>query len=878
MIEIKSMNTTCRRPSRRDVLTHGSVLFGLTLAASPAFSASAPDSQRAIKGSFPLITGGLPAAIFIDPDADPALHHVADRFCQDLQRVCGKAPQRIGALSETKGPVVIIGVIGKSEPIDELAKSGRLNAGDLSGQWEAFRQTVISNPFPGVSSALVISGSDRRGAVFGTYDLSERIGVSAWHWFADVPVATLSEFHVPPGTRRDQPKVRYRGFFINDEDPCFSGWAKKKFGGINASMYAHVFELLLRMKGNYLWPAMWAPKAFATDDPQNIVLADAMGVVMGSSHHEVMMRAQAEWHQKSADGIRGGPWDYRTNAENLRAFWRGGIERMMSKGNGQPYESVVTIGMRGDGDEAMAEGTATELLETIVADQRHIIADVTGKPADQTPQVWALYKEVQDYYDHGMKVPDDVILLFADDNWGQIRKLPALDAAPRKGGYGVYYHFDYVGVPRDYKWLNTNQIEKVWQQMNLAYERNARSMWIANVGDIKPMEYPLGFFLAMAWDPELYTPEKLAAYPVAWAGRTFGAEHAAELGEVITLYSKYAARRKPELIDPTTFQLGDATPEQLDGGEFGALVQDWEELEDRMIAVRDRLPQSARPAYFQLVEYPISAMSNLYRMYYAAAWNTKLASQNDPRANHFADQVEATFQRDKDLVAQYHAVNNSKWDGMMAQVHMSYVTWADPTQQTMPTIMRVGGDTPADRLRPQIKFAPRTAPSPDVHELEAASFYRAHTSHDLAWQPIPNLGRNAGAMVCLPQGRPATSPADQIYLEYDVEFRNAGQVTLIVQLAPTLDTFGKSGLRLGVSLDNEDVHTLTANLEATGGAQDTPDKQHWAQCVRNNVIKLTARLGAAEAGRHSIKVWRIDDNVVLEKLVVSTSDVPDTYL
>jgi hypothetical protein len=384
--------------------------------------------------------------------------------------------------------------------------------------------------------------------------------VSPWHWFAGVSIPRRTDFSLPAGSRRDQPKVRYRGFFINDEAPCFSGWAEKKFGGANHALYEHAFELLLRMKGNYLWPAMWAPRAFAADDPQNQILADAMGVVMGSSHHEVMMRAQDEWHRHTDQGGTGGPWDYSRNAANLRIFWRGGIERMMSKGDGKGYESVVTIGMRGDGDEAMVEGTAIPLLEQIVADQRAIIADVTRRPASETPQVWALYKEVQDYYDHGMQVPDDVILLFADDNWGQIRRLPAPGAAPRRGGYGVYYHFDLVGVPRNYKWLNTNQIETTWQQMNLAYERGARAMWIVNVGDIKPMEYPIGFFLKMAWDPEAMTPEALAAYPAAWAAATFGPEHAAAIGEVITTYRRFAARRKPELIDPDSFAFGVVTP------------------------------------------------------------------------------------------------------------------------------------------------------------------------------------------------------------------------------------------------------------------------------------------------------------------------------
>src|SRR5690606_22105500 len=246
---------------------------------------------------------------------------------------------------------------------------------------------------------------------------------------------------------------------------------------------------------------------------------------------------------------------YLSNEAGLREFWRGGIERMMSKGDGRGYESLVTLGMRGDGDESMEGASAADaraLLERIVADQRDIIAAVTGKPPQETPQVWALYKEVQDYYDQGMQVPDDVTLLFADDNWGQIRRLPAA-ADGRSGGYGVYYHFDYVGGPRNYKWLNTTQIEKTWQQMDLAYQRHARTLWMVNVGDIKPMEFPLSFFMDHAWQPQALGLDELQRYPAQWATEVFGQRDAEAIGGLLTGYSQLAARRKPELIDANSF-------------------------------------------------------------------------------------------------------------------------------------------------------------------------------------------------------------------------------------------------------------------------------------------------------------------------------------
>ena len=861
-------------------ITRRSLLAGaasLGAAGTLSWPVRALGRERA-SGDFPLISSTSPAAILVDAGADSAVLRVADSFTRDLERVSGNTPRRFTRWEEARGPVVIIGVAGQSRAIDALVAAGKLDTSDLHGEWEAYRQAVVANPFPGVPAALVIVGSDRRGAVFGTYDISERIGVSPWHWFADVPVRRRMDVSIPNQDRRDQPKVRYRGFFINDEAPCFSGWAQAKFGGANSALYAHVFELLLRMKGNYLWPAMWAPRAFAADDPQSMILADAMGVVMGNSHHEVMLRAQDEWHRHTDQGVTGGAWDYTTNAKNLRTFWRGGIERMMSKGDGKGYESVVTIGMRGDGDEAMAEGTATDLLERIVADQRAIIADVTGKPADKTPQIWALYKEVQDYYDHGMRVPDDVTLLFSDDNWGQIRRLPKLGATPRSGGQGVYYHFDYVGAPRNYKWINTNQIEKVWQQMSLAYARDARAMWLVNVGDIKPMEYPLGFFLKQAWDPEAMTPDALAAYPARWAEATFGAEQAEAIGALVTDYSKYVARRKPELTNETSFALGGVTPGGLDGGEFGDMVGDWEALEKRMLKVRERLSPDQLSAYYQLVEYPVAAMTNLYRMYYATAWNRRLAASNDPRANYFADQVERTFARDGELVRRYHSINGGKWDGMMAQVHMNYVIWNAPTEQPMPPVMRVGADTPESARGAGPSFVPRPAPPEGVIAIEAPAFIRAASGKGLQWTAIENLGRTRGAVVALPQGREATTPADNIRLDYAVDVARAGPATLTLYLAPTLDVSGASGVRIGVSLDNGPVQTLISALEPTSGPEDTPARKRWVRAVSDNIVELTADLGPVTAGSHTIKIWRIDDNVVLEKLVLATVPVPPSYL
>ncbi len=827
-------------------------------------------------GGFGLIRNGQPAPLYVDASADPAVLHVADSFAADLQRVGGKAVRRVTDARAKTDQLIIIGVLGQSPVIDELVRAGKLDATGVAGEWEAFRRVVIERPFPGVARALVIAGADRRGAVYGAYDLSQMMGVSPWHWFADVPVRRQANVYVTPGSHHDQPRVKYRGFFINDENPAFNDWAMKQFGGINSKMYGHVFELLLRLKGNYLWPAMWAPKAFNDDDPRNMVLADAMGVVMGTSHHEPMTRAQHEWHRNRESGITGGAWNYETNAANLRAFWRGGIERMMSKGNGDSYESVVTVGMRGDGDEAMSEGTAIALLERVVADQRRIIAEVTGKPAEQTPQIWALYKEVQDYYDKGMRVPDDVTLLFADDNWGQIRRLPT-NHLERKGGYGVYYHFDYVGAPRNYKWLNTVQIEKTWQQMDLAYARGARALWIVNVGDIKPSEFPLTFFMDQAWNPETMTLDALARYPEKFAHATFGPAQAAAIGELLTRYSRYAARRKPELIDAGSFSLGEHVRDELDGGEFGMLVDQWQRLEQDMLKVKAALPKDSLDAYLQLVEHPIAALSNLYQLYYAVAWNRRLAAAGDARANHFADQATAKFRFDQELTANYHRAKGGKWDKMMSQTHIGYVIWQQPDEDVMPKVTRVEAKQPAK----PIVFAARPAAPPaasDVIAIEAPHFSRVVSANGLEFRALPHLGRTLGSVTALPQGRPPTTQQDGVRVEYDVSVRHAGDLTVQLYLSPTLDTTGRNSQRLGLSIDDRPMQTLVDKLLPSPTTTIFHEQQAWDRAVEDNARVLQASFVDVSAGKHVIKIWRLDDNVVLQKIVASTGPIPLAYL
>jgi hypothetical protein len=678
-------------------------------------------SAKGGAGYFPLVSNGKAAAIYTDTAEYPGVKRAVKSLQTDINSVSKISTSILTGEPASKREIVLIGTIGKNKLIDQLIRQGKLGVKSIEGKWEAHITQVINNPLPGIAQALVIAGSDKRGSIYGIYDLSAQIGVSPWYWWADVPVKQQKNLYVIPGKYTDgEPAVKYRGIFINDEAPAFSGWTKEKFGGVNHLVYEKIFELILRLKGNYLWPAMWG-NAFNDDDKLDPVLADEYGIVMGTSHHEPMDRAQQEWKRYGK-----GPWNYETNGAVLRDFWKKGIENMGNK------ETIVTIGMRGDGDTPMTEGSNIALLEKIVKDQRGIIAEVTGKDASKTPQMWALYKEVQDYYDKGMRVPDDVTLLLCDDNWGNIRKLPKLGEKPRKGGYGIYYHFDYVGGPRNYKWLNTNPISKTWEQMHLAYEYNARQVWVVNVGDLKPMEFPISFFLDYAWSPNKWPAKRLDEYTRLWASQQFGPQHAAEIADLLTLYTKYNGRRKPELLDQNTYSL-------INYREFETVVDDYNKLRDKAQQLYNTMPPQYKDAFYELVLHPVEACANLNELYYSAARNKLYAAQGRAATNMMAARVKELFEKDAEISKHYNkGIANGKWDHMMDQTHIGYTYWQQPPVNKMPNVTTI--DVP-DQAQMGISIEGSTAWWPrEQQPAILPGFYPAQRGHYI---DVFNRGKQA---------------------------------------------------------------------------------------------------------------------------------------
>ncbi len=665
------------------LLTVKSLLFCIQVCFLPGSCLALGQKQfvqtQPTQGCFPIVSDGTAATVFVDPGDWPGVIRAADDLCADIERVTGVKPARACEARALGNHVIIVGTVGRCQVLGELHRAKKLDLSLISGKWETTLIQTLRKPLPGIELALVIAGSDKRGTIYGCYELSEQMGVSPWYWWADVPVKRKQAVYVQPGRRvLGPPVVKYRGIFINDEWPALGGWATEKFGGFNHKFYTNVFELILRLKGNFLWPAMWN-SSFATDDPLNAKLADEYGIVVSTSHHEPMMRAWKEW---SRAGNPPGSWDYSKNAAKLREFWSEGLRRT------KHYEKVITLAMRGDGDEPMSETENIALLERIVADQRKLIAEIIDPDVTRVPQVWALYKEVQGYYERGMRVPDDVILLWCDDNWGTIRRLPTPQERKRPGGAGIYYHFDYVGGPRSYKWINTTPISKIWEQMNLAYHYGATQIWVVNVGDIKPMEVPIEFFLTFAWDPMAWPKERISEFTRFWAEREFGSEFAIDIADIVERYTKYNNRRKPELLEPGTFSL-------LHYREADSVIAEWEAIAHKAEMIYTNLPPDARDAFFQLVLYPAKACYVVNDLYVTVAKNRLYAEQRRATANDYAHMARKLFEKDAELTKLYHSIAGGKWNHMMSQTRIGYTSWQQPDSNVMPAVVQIDVPWPA---------------------------------------------------------------------------------------------------------------------------------------------------------------------------------------
>lgn len=824
------------------------VIAAAMLSASPSMAAEQFVSQS---GGIVLCQKNETFTICVSDNDNVGVRLAAKNLAADFGKVCGAT---VTVASDSQSSRIVAGTLGSSAAIDALVKSGKIDAAQLKGKTEKY---IITN----VDGQVVVAGSDRRGTIYGIYEVSRQIGVSPWYYWMDAPVKSAARLCMTPGTYTDgEPAVRYRGIFLNDEAPCLTSWVKNTFGTNYGGhkFYEKVFELVLRLKGNYIWPAMWG-WAFYADDPLNMKTADDMGVMVGTSHHEPMARSQKEWNGHTDNPNvepqdlksrreAGGKWDYTINQKNLDWFWKGGVERNAHT------EDIITIGMRGDGDMAMSEDTNVGLLEKIVKNQRRIISKAHGKPAKDVPQVWALYKEVMDYYDLGMRVPEDVTMLLCDDNWGNVRRVPTAEEAKRKGGWGLYYHVDYVGAPRNSKLLNVTPTQNMWEQLTLAYDYGINKLWILNVGDLKPMEYPIQLFLDMAWNPKSHNASTLMQHTEDFCASVFGKDQGAEAARILNLLGKYNGRSTPEMLDATTYNLAE--------GEWDKVTTEYKELEIAALRQFATLDADERDAYRQLILFPVELMSNLHSMYHAQAVNNAMHAEGNANMNVWADKCEEYFKRDGELMRQYNKeMAGGKWDGMMTQKHIGYTSWNDAFRHdTCPRLYRTDNVTNV--------FTEKDG----YVAMEAEHFFKKTDAAGAEWTVIPFMGRTLSGVTLMPQ----TASVKGASLEYRFKTKKTGTVKVHIITKSTLDFLNKDGMTYTLTMDGGEGETVNFN----GNMNEKPENIYsvYYPTIARRVIEKTVELPLGNADAHSLVFTPNDPGIVLEKIVIDCGGYKKQFL
>ncbi len=871
-----------RRKLFRGILSSIAALIGLGLIAAPRTAAQPrvlSDSFR--EGEFALVHDGVAApVVFAAPEDFKVVAIAANDFAADVERVTGIKPVVRTNAAGLSGPAVLIGTLGHSPIIDRLAAAGKLDAAALRGKWESFIITAVSEPLPGVPAAVVVAGSDRRGTAYGVYELSQTIGVSPWHWWADVAPETKTNLFIEIRTRQfGPPSVQYRGIFLNDEDWGLQPWAAKTFapedGDIGPKTYRKIFELLLRLKANTLWPAMHACTKPFNSFAENARLADDYAIVMGSSHAEPMLRNNVgEWIAPPES------YNYATNRDGVRAYWE---KRVRENGR---FENIYTIGMRGVHDSAM-QGARTppeqiKLLDRIFADQRAMLSNHVNPRVELVPQMFCAYKEVLDLYRRGLKVPDDVTIVWPDDNFGYIREFASPEEQQRSGGFGIYYHVSYLGRPLSYLWLETTPPALIQEEMTRAYDLGARKIWIVNVGDLKPAEIGIEFFLQLAWDIRRWQRGTLPDFLVEWATREFGAEHAREIAAVMNAYYRLNFQRKPEHLQ-WWLPNQPPRPSDLTPGEAQARLEAFTELLLKAGDLQSQMPESKQDAFYELVTYPVRGSALANRRFFYAEESARQPA-NSPGALVARTRARAADAQLKSETRYYNQhLAGGKWNRLLA------LEPADTQWRSMRLApFAPPADNPTNELAVPIPIPASLTNAPAVTNANprswqfietngvvsiAAEHFTAKTDRNGAgWEIIPGLGRTGDSVAVFPataRNLDAAKFANAPRLDYAVRFSTAGEFPVTACLLPTHPVAGR-GLRFAVGIDDRPPQLVVAEVR-DGSAE-------WAQGVLNAAVTATARINVSAPGTHTLRLYGVDAGVVLDKIVVDCGGLKPGYL
>ena len=802
---------------------------------------------------------GKATGILVEASEDRAVTRAAGDLAEDVFRVSGTKP---GLLKDSNGTVerlIIIGTLGTSKTLQRLVALGKLDTNGISGAWESYVMQMVKSPLPDVEEALVIAGSDRRGAIYGVYELSEMIGVSPWYWWADVPVkqkkvvALRGDLH-----KQGPPAVKYRGIFLNDEDWGLRPWASQTFepetGNIGPKTYAKIFELLLRLRANYLWPAMHPDTRAFNFYPTNKEIADAYGIVMGSSHCEQMLRDNIDEWKPDVNG----EYNYVSNRDGVLKFWE---QRVRENGK---FENVFTLGMRGIHDGAMpGGGTEREKaarLHRIIADQREMLARLVNTNVAEVPQIFCPYKEVLPLYRLAPDIPDDITLVWPDDNYGYVRQFSNERERKRSGGAGVYYHVSFWGTPHDYLWLCSTPPALIAEEMTKAFDYGADKVWILNVGDLKPAELDIEFFLKLAWNPHAWNGTNTYELLEKQLARDFGAAAAPELTSILAEYYRLNFQRKPEHMG---VGLTNTFSTVLNGDEVQQRLNDWLGLVRRVDVLGRKLPAEARDTFFELAAYPVWAAALINEKALASA---RIAAGEDSAGLlSQAQRAQKEIERETDIYN--NVIAGGKWRGLMSSNPRGQVEFkipaADKASAAIATHATDAMDTSnADFVEDNHRI---------VMEAEHASKFVP--GKDANWRVISGLGYNGGAVSVFPTTVPVRATSEKIRaespcLKFSVWLQTPGEWKTTVRALPTFSVEAGKPQRVAIAWD--DAPPKIISLPVSTSERD----RQWQENVLRNLAEVNATNLFERAGMHTLNVWMVDPGIVLDQIVARTSDAP----
>ena len=844
------------------------VALGLTVAPAPAAQTALVQFSRSA-GAFPLVTPEQAATIFLAPEDAPGLQKTVDAFAADVARVSGKRPRIVTSLAGLAGTNVL--VVGTAAHLPRLRG---VDTAPILGHWESALTTTVDDPLAGVRHALVVAGSDRRGAAFALFTLSRRMGVSPWYWWADVPVVPHRSIYISAANIvQPSPSVQYRGIFLNDEDWGLRPWASANMDpglhAIGPHTYARIFELLLRLHANSLWPAMHPGTLPFNAVAENSALADAWGIVMGSSHSEALLRNNVGEWSEAAPPRGDGPWNYQLNRPAMMHYWD---QRL--KANGK-YENFYTVGLRGVHDTGL-EATGDDqvkahLVEQAIADQRSLLAQRVNPELAKVPQVIWLYKESLELFRAGMKVPPDVTLGWTDDNYGYIRQLPTLAEQQRPGGSGLYYHVSYWGFPHDYLWLCSTPPALMREELTKAFDHGVRRYWILNVGDLKPAESDMDYFLQMAWDEPAVARLSQHEFLARWFSEQLPSASSQQLAALYDNYYHLNFIRKPEFLGFNGYNDGihrTAFNPLAFGDQNTTRAEAWHQLSDQAEALGRTLPAEARAAYFELVGYPVEAASAMNQKFLATDRTYLDAHDADPTALA-ADtaRVHAAYDRIQSLTAEYNGLEGGKWKGMMSAAPRERHVFELPATATMadagdPLPTSWGSGDPAATI-----------------SINAAHFTRKVDGGAARWNVLPELGISSGGSVTygapgLLANEPAAKLTPQPSLEYDFASSLTGAATITIHVLPTFPLDSAHTQRFAVSLDDAPLTTLDTGSTGEWHEDSAP---LWAANVLRNSALLTLPVARLSAGPHRLRLFYIDPGVVFERIVITLPHAAPAY-